>query len=133
MQDFKQLRVWHLAHALSLRVIRALPERRARVVPGLRAQAIRAATSVASNIAEGCARGTRPMFLHFLEMALGSLNELDGELLVARDAGVIDSSTYVDLQSDVVLVRRMLISLIGAVQRKIAEDAARHADPSERR
>ena len=133
MQDFKKLRVWSLAHALSLRVVHALTERRARVVPGLRAQAIRAATSVAANIAEGCARATRPEFLHFLEVALGSLNELEGHLLVARDAGVIDSADYVGLQSDLVLLRRMLLALIHTVQRHIAEDASRRADPSARR
>ena len=133
MQDFKKLRVWNLAHALSMRVIRALPERRARAVPGLRAQAIRAATSVAANIAEGCAHATRQRFLQFLEIALGSLNELEGDLLVARDAGVIDSATYVDLQADLVLVRRMLLSLMRTVERHIADETSRRRDPPDRR
>ena len=127
MQDFKKLRVWHLAHALSLKVVAALPARRAGAVPGLRAQAIRAATSVAANLAEGCARATRQEFLYFIEIALGSLNELEGHLLIARDAGVIDVLHHLELQNDLELVRRMLLSLIRTLQRHIAEDESRHS------
>jgi len=122
MQDFKKLRVWHLAHELSLNVISALPPRRSGVIPGLRSQAIRAATSVPANLAEGCALATRPEFLHFIEIALGSLNELEGHLLLGRDAGVVDGLRHLEIQKDVHLVRRMLLSLIRALQHHIAED-----------
>ncbi len=127
MQDFKKLRVWHLAHELSVKVIAALPARRAGAVPGLRAQAIRAATSAAANLAEGCARATRQEFLHFVEIALGSLNELEGHLLIGRDAGVVHVRHHLELQTDLELVRRMLLSLIRALQRHIADDEARHS------
>jgi four helix bundle protein len=71
MQDFKKLRVWHQARLMALQVVRALPIRAARKVPGLRSQAVRAATSVGANLVEGCARATRTEFLHFTEIALG--------------------------------------------------------------
>lgn len=48
MQDFKQLRVWHAAVRLSLKVVDALPEKTARKIPGLRSQAIRSGMSVQS-------------------------------------------------------------------------------------
>ena len=127
MQDFKKLRVWHLAHELSVKVISALPPRRAGAVPGLRAQAIRAATSVAANLAEGCGRATRQEFLHFIEIALGSLNELEGHLLISRDAGVVHVRHHLELQMDLELVRRMLLSLIRTLQRHIADDESRHS------
>ncbi len=47
MQDYKKLRVWHLAQELSLDVIEALSKPAVRRVPGLRNQAVRAANSVA--------------------------------------------------------------------------------------
>jgi four helix bundle protein len=125
MQDFKKLRVWHLAHELSVKVIRSLPVRIAREIPGLRNQAIRAATSIAANIAEGCARATRTEFLHFIEIAVGSINELEGHLLLARDAGVLHEAPHLALQRDVDLVRRMLISLMLTLQRHIAADESR--------
>ena len=131
MQDFKKLRVWHLAHALSLQVIRALPVSVSRKVPGLRGQAIRAATSVPWNIAEGCRCATRAGFLRYVETALESLSELEAQLLLARDASVIDAASYEQLRRSVDLVRRMLISLARTLRRRIAEDEEgdeRHRD-----
>ena len=128
MQDFKRLRVWHLAHQVSLRVIEVLPSRATRKVPGLRSQAIRAATSVPANIAEGCSRQTRLEFLRFVEIALGSHNELDAHLRLGFAAGVIDESDYAKLRGDLDLVRRMLIALMRTVQRRTAEDEHAHRE-----
>jgi four helix bundle protein len=125
MQDFKTLRVWHLARELSLGVIDALPERVGRRVPTLRSQAIRAAMSVESNLAEGSARSTRPEFLQFVQIALASLNEVEGQLSLARDARVIDRATHGDLYDRINLIRRMLIALIQTLQRRIAEDESK--------
>ncbi len=139
MQDFKKLRVWRLAHELALDVIAALPHRTARRVPGLRNQAIRAATSVAANIAEGCGSATRPGFLQFVEVAAASLNEVEGELILAHDTHVITDAMYERLQARLEMVRRMLIALMRTLQRCIAEDTQRQkrrgsscdGDPSE--
>jgi four helix bundle protein len=122
MQDFKKLRVWHQARLMALQVVRALPIRAARKVPGLRSQAVRAATSVGANLVEGCARATRTEFLHFTEIALGSLNELEAHLLLARDANVIAHASWRKIQRDIDRARRMLLSLIRTLQRRIAED-----------
>ena len=133
MQDFKKLRVWHLASEVSLQVIEALPPRTARKVPGLRSQAIRAATSIAGTLAEGCGRETRPDFLRFADMALSSYNELDAHLGLAVDAGVIDKARYASLQPKLDLLRRMLISLMRTLQRRIAEEENdRRSAPAER-
>lgn len=121
MQDFTKLRVWQLGGEIALEVIAALPARTGRTIPGLRTQAIRAATSVPANIAEGCSRGSRQEFLHFVEIALGSHNELDAHLRVAASAGLISAFRYAAIRSDLDLQRRMLISLARTLQRRIAE------------
>ena len=125
MQDFKRLRVWHLARDLALRVIEAFPQGVSRRVPGLRSQAIRAATSVAANLAEGCTRSTRSEFLHFVEIALGSLNEVEGHLILARDAGVVAIAVHARLQRRLELLRRMIVSLMRTLQRHIAAEESR--------
>ena len=122
MQDFNKLRVWHLAQAVALEVIEALPMRTAHRVPGLRSQAIRAASSVPANIAEACGRSSRSEFLHFIEVALASINELETHLRLATDAGVLATGRHARLYNDVVVARRMLLSLMRAVQRRMAED-----------
>ena len=51
---------------------------------GLTLQIRRNATSIPSNIAEGAARNTKKEFLKFLYIALGSLSELETQLIIAK-------------------------------------------------
>jgi four helix bundle protein len=121
MQDFKSLRVWQLARSIIGDVVQALPPTRARLIPGLRSQVIRAATSVAANIAEGCGRPTRMEFLSFLDIALASLNELEAHLLVARDARLLSASELARLGDKMIVARRMIVSLQRTIQMRIAQ------------
>lgn len=125
MQDFKRLRVWHLAHELSLEVIEALSVPVVRRIPGLRTQAVSAATSVAANLAEGCARPGRAEFLRFVGIALGSVNELESHLGLARRANILNTETHANLMTRLNLVRRMLISLMRVLEQQIAADENR--------
>jgi len=65
---------------------------------GLTSQLRRASVSAPANIAEGHARRGRGELRHFLSIALGSLAELDTELVVARKVGYLTRAAYDDLQ-----------------------------------
>jgi four helix bundle protein len=54
---------------------------------GLVAQMRRAAVSIPSNIAEGAARAGDREFAQFLNIARGSLSELETQLFIAADLG----------------------------------------------
>ena len=56
---------------------------------GLISQMRRAAVSIPSNIAEGAARAGNKEFSQFLNVARGSLSELETQLLIARDLGYV--------------------------------------------
>jgi four helix bundle protein len=56
---------------------------------GLAAQMRRAAVSVPSNVAEGAARSSRKEFAQFLNVAKGSLSELETQLLISVDLGYL--------------------------------------------
>ena len=50
---------------------------------GLSSQLRRAAISVPSNIAEGCARASDKQIYHFINIAIGSLAEIEAQLEIA--------------------------------------------------
>jgi len=125
MQDFRKLRVWHLAQELSHEVIEALSVPAVRRVPGLRNQTVRAANSVSSNLAEGCGRPGRAEFLRFVGIAIASANELESHLGQASRAKILNAEIHTNLVERLNLVRRMLISLMRALERQIAVDEKR--------
>src|SRR5690242_6593168 len=129
MQDFKKLRVWHLAQELTIAVIEALSMTTVRRVPGLRNQTVRAANSVGANLAEGCGKPSRAGFLRFVGIAIASANELEAHLGLARRARILTDATHADLVNRLIMLRRMLISLTRVLEREIADDENRLRKP----
>ena len=87
MQDFRNLSVWRLAHELTLAAYRETSRFPSSEQFGLTSQMRRSAASIATNIAEGCGRGSDADFGRFLQIALGSASELEYQLLLAADLG----------------------------------------------
>ncbi|MBA4029467.1 MAG: hypothetical protein C0478_00900 [Planctomyces sp.] len=77
---------------------------------GLTNQIRRAAISVSANIAEGKAYGNSRSLLHFLQIAIGSLAELDSHCEVALQLGYIKESDCRRPQTSFDEVSRMLIA-----------------------
>ncbi len=112
MQDFRKLKVWTKAHDLTLRVYEGTRTFPKTETFGLTTQIRGAASSIGSNIAEGCGRRGDPGFARFLNMALGSASELEYRLLLARDLSYLTSIQHEALHRDTEEVKRMLGSLI---------------------
>ncbi len=83
-------------------------------VYGLSTQLRRSAVSIPSNIAEGAARSSTKEFIQFLYIALGSLAELETQLLLAKELGLADDQQPPQMVSG---VRRMLVALIGKLKK----------------
>jgi len=111
MNDFRNLRVWHKAHALTLAVYRTTSAFPSAERFGLAAQMRRAAVSVPANIAESCGRPSHRDEAHLLQVAFGSACELEAELLLARDLGYLPDDEQAPLLTDLVEVKRMLGTL----------------------
>lgn len=71
-QDYRKLEVWRVAHDNALAVYRAALKFPADERYGLTSQLKRAATSVPTNIAEGCGRTGMKEILRFIRIAQGS-------------------------------------------------------------
>jgi len=112
MADYRKLTVWQKAHRLTLDTYAVSAQLNAPPAWPLRDQLLRAAISVPSNIAEGRGRGSDLDFRRFLFHSLGSLNELEYDLLLARDLGFLPAAVETTLAGQLEEVRRMLSSLV---------------------
>lgn len=118
MRNFRELKVWQGAHVLVLSVYRASARFPVSERYGLTDQMRKCAVSVPANIAEGIGRGSDADTARFLQMALGSAEELDYYFLLTHDLGYLDQSQHVYLAGEVSAVKRMLNAF---VQRLTAE------------
>jgi four helix bundle protein len=115
MKDFRQLKVWEKAHALTLEVYRTTSAFPRDELFGITSQMRRSAASIAANLAEGCGRTGDGDFHRFLNIAAGSAVELEYFLLLSRDLGRLQTNTYEQLKGSIVEVQRMLGSLLRTV------------------
>ena len=118
MKDFKELKVWNNAYALSLAIYeksRSFPKEE---IYGLTSQLRRAAVSVGANIAEGCGRRSDREFVRFLQIARGSASEMEHHLLLARDLKFLTAQVHQEFEKKVMEVQRMLTSLVTAIEKK---------------
>ena len=82
---------------------------------GLVSQIRRAGSSIPANIAEGCGRRGNAELHRFLQIAMGSANELEYHLLLSKDLSYLKADHHEQIQSQVEEVKRMLASLIRKV------------------
>ena len=116
MQDYRKLVVWQKAHKLALATYAISAYLKAPEGWPLRDQILRAAISIPSNMAEGAGRGSDADFGRFLWHSMGSCNELEYDLLLARDLTFLPEREHTQLTGQLVEVRRMLTGLIESVK-----------------
>ena len=78
---------------------------------------INSAESVAFNIVEGCGASRPKEFARFLDISIKSTCELEYQLQLATDCGLVPSRVCHPLSTETVEIRRMLCGL----RRKVLE------------
>jgi four helix bundle protein len=112
MQDFRNLEVWQKAHQLTLAIYQHTESFPSEEQYGLTSQLRRSGSSIPANLAEGCGRGSDADFARFVQMAIGSANEVDYHLLLARDLGYLSDEEYETCKERTNRVLRMLHGLL---------------------
>ena len=118
MRDYHKYEVWKKSHELVLYIYQDV----LKLLPGeenyeLATQFRRAAYSVPLNIVEGCGRSSDKDFAHFLDMALGSIQEVEYCSLLLKDLDYISEPRYQLLHQKAGEVKAMLIALIKSVRK----------------
>lgn len=118
----KRLNVWKQAVELSLLIYQTTEKFPREERYSITDQMRRAATSIATNIAEGAARKSKREFARFLHMARGSLSELDTQLEIVKRLGYLDDESWGILDARMNEIDKMLSGLIRYQQSRVRSE-----------
>lgn len=124
MSDSRRLRVLDAAEDFAAATLQVAQLVRAHRAPGVRGQLVRAAASVAANIAEASGLGTDRNFKRQLRLALASANECGSHLRILKRTEALDFMSHARCETKRIAVCKMLTSLIC----RLEEDEARELD-----
>ena len=114
--DHKELEVWKESINLVKEVYKLTENFPKNELYGLTNQLRRSAVSVPSNIAEGCARNSDKELVQYLYVSLGSLAELETQLIIAKELQYLIDTNFI--MEKIKFVRKMLIGLINYLKNK---------------
>ncbi|RCJ29493.1 hypothetical protein A6769_35715 [Nostoc punctiforme NIES-2108] len=83
---------------------------------GLTSQIRRSSVSVASNIAEGYGRRSKQEYVQFLHIALGSLRELDTQLIISKEVDLADKNLFIPLLNEVEEMQSILVASLNKLK-----------------
>ena len=111
IKNFSDLIVYKEAHKLVLMIYQITKNFPKEERYGLIDQMRRAVVSITSNIAEGFSRNTIKDKYQFYTMALGSLLELQSQLLISKDLNYLGEQYFYQISEQIILVRKLLLGL----------------------
>jgi len=112
IKSFTDLDAWKEGHKLVLDIYKITKKFPKEEQFGLTIQLRRAVVSLTSNIAEGFSRNSYKEKLKFYSIALGSLTEIQNQLLVARDIGYITEKEFNQIADQSIKVNKIINGLI---------------------
>ena len=110
--SFTDLVAWKESHKLVLVIYRITKTFPKEEQYSLTDQMRRASISISSNIAEAFSRGSKKEKNQFYSIALGSLTELQNQILVARDIDYFSNNSFQEVAQQTVLVSKLIRGLI---------------------
>jgi four helix bundle protein len=107
MHRFKDLEIWKLSRLFCTQIYFVTANFPDNEKFGLTNQLRRASVSIPSNIAEGSSRSSNKDFSRFIEIAIGSIYEIETQLLIASDLGYIIKTKLDELLYNLDLIIKM--------------------------
>lgn len=106
--NFKNLNIWKLSLNLADDVYGLTDSFPKGEEFGLKSQLRRCAVSIASNIAEGSSRSSNKDFNRFLEISLGSLFELQTQIIISYNRNFLDPAQLEMLELKITDLQKMI-------------------------
>ncbi|HNU96117.1 MAG TPA: four helix bundle protein [Candidatus Magasanikbacteria bacterium] len=111
IRSFTDLLAWKAGHKLVIDVYKVTEKFPSKEVFGLTNQIRRCVVSITSNIAEGFSRGSNKDKSNFYNVALGSLTELQNQILIAKDVKYITKQEFDILAEQAIQVSKLIHGL----------------------
>jgi len=116
MSDYKKLKVWEDAHKFTVDIYNITQKFPSNEQYGLTSQIRRSASSIPTNIVEGCGQLDNGNLIRFLGIAKGSAFETEYQLLLAKDLNYITNEEYKLLLAKIQSIIRRLTNLIKSLK-----------------
>jgi four helix bundle protein len=120
VRRYTDLVAWQKAMDLVEQVYRLTKGFPKEEIYGLTSQLRRAAVSIPCNIAEGQCRNGRREYIHHLSIALGSLGELETQILIAERLGYIHKSASKEFAAAASETGRIIVGLMNSLEKHAA-------------
>lgn len=110
MHRYKKLDIWKRAISLATKIYKATSTFPKEEQYGLTSQLRRCVVSIGSNIAEGAGRNTDKDFVRFLNIAYASTCELETQLIITRNLGLVVETESQKLSEEINELQKMIYS-----------------------
>ncbi len=118
METHKNLLVWQKSIAFVTSIYNLTKNFPKEELYCIVSQIRRAAVSIPSNMAEGCARKSTKEYVQFLYVSLGSAAELETQLIISMNLGFIDNDNAHQIHVELEEIIRMLTGLIKSLSNR---------------
>ena len=115
MPTHKDLDIWKLGIELVEKIYKLTALFPKEEIYGLISQMRRAAVSIPSNISEGAARNHKKEYIQFLYMSLGSLSELETQIIISQKLNYLSDNA---IMKEIEILRRKLLNFIKYLKKK---------------
>ena len=118
METHKDLLVWQKSIAFVTAIYNLTKSFPKEELYCIVSQIRRAAVSIPSNMAEGCARRNTKEYIQFLYVSLGSAAELETQLIISSNLGYINENDNQNILKNLEEIIRMITGLIKSLSNR---------------
>lgn len=108
MHNYKNLDIWKLSIEICRITYQIVSKYPKDEKFGLISQIKRSVVSISSNIAEGSSRNSDKEFIRYLDIALGSLFELETQIIISKEVNLLSNEDFI-----------ILVEKLNIIQKKI--------------
>jgi len=112
IKSFTDLKAWQEGHQLVLMIYEITDIFPKKEIFTLVPQMRRCVISITSNIAEGFSRKSQKEKSQFYYVALGSITELQNQLIIARDLNYLNKENFSHLIDQIIKVQKLVNGLV---------------------